>query len=184
MPRPRSRRRSWNGREDIVGTALMRLGENSRVVAHRVAQKAAEIKKGLPEGVVLNVLYDRSVLVDATLKTVEHNLVIGALLVIVILVLLLGNFRAALITAVTIPLTLLITFIVMNRMGMSGNPHEPGCPGLWHYRGRCRHRHRQLRAPGHHRSLELGRPLKKRRAAPDHRGGHPRNPAVRRGSAS
>jgi len=110
-----------NGQEEVVCTALMRLGENSRVVAHRVAEKMEEIKKGLPEGVVLATLYDRSDLVDATLGTVEHNLVTGAVLVIVILLLLLGNLRAALITAVTIPLTLLLTFIVMKRLGMSGN---------------------------------------------------------------
>lgn len=110
-----------NGREEVVGTALMRLGENSRVVAHRVAEKIKEVRKGLPEGVVLSTLYDRSVLVDATLATVEHNLLTGAGLVVVILLLLLGNLRAALITAVTIPLTLLMTFIVMKRLGMSGN---------------------------------------------------------------
>ncbi|MBK7207370.1 MAG: efflux RND transporter permease subunit [Elusimicrobia bacterium] len=154
-----------NGREDIVGTALMRLGENSRVVAHRVAQKVAEIKKGLPEGVVLNVLYDRSVLVDATLGTVEHNLVTGALLVIVILVLLLGNLRAALITAVTIPLTLLITFIVMNRMGMSGNLMSLGAldfgiivDGVVIVIDNCVRR-------VHQRSMELHRALKKEELA-------------------
>ncbi|MBK8870233.1 MAG: efflux RND transporter permease subunit [Elusimicrobia bacterium] len=147
--------------EDIVGTARMRLGENSRVVAHRVAEKVAEVKKGLPEGVVLNVLYDRSVLVDATLGTVKHNLVTGAVLVIVILVLLLGNFRAALITAVTIPLTLLITFIVMKRLGMSGNLMSLGAldfgiivDGVVIVIDNCVRR-------VHHHSQELRRALKK-----------------------
>ncbi len=110
-----------NGQEDLLGTAMMRLGENSREVAHRVAQKVEELKKDLPPDVVLTTLYDRSDLVDATLNTVEHNLVTGAVLVIVILMLLLGNIRAAIITAVTIPLTLLMTFIVMKKLGMSGN---------------------------------------------------------------
>ncbi len=110
-----------NGEEEVVGTALMRLGENSRIVAHNVAAKIEEIRKGLPEGVVLQPLYDRSALVDATLKTVEHNLLFGAFLVIVVLLMLLGNIRAAVITAVTIPLTLLLTFIVMRRLGISGN---------------------------------------------------------------
>lgn len=110
-----------NGQEDVLGTAMMRLEENSREVAHRVGQKIEELKKDLPPEVVLTTLYDRSELVDATLRTVEHNLLTGAVLVIVILVLLLGNVRAAIITAVTIPLTLLMTFIVMKRLGMSGN---------------------------------------------------------------
>lgn len=110
-----------NGKEDVTGTVMMRLGENSRDVSHAVAEKIEEIKKGLPEGVILRSLYDRSDLVDATLRTVEHNLAMGAFLVIVVLLLLLGNIRAAVITAVTIPITLLITFIVMKKFGMSGN---------------------------------------------------------------
>lgn len=110
-----------DGHEEVLGIVLMRLGENSREVAHRVARKVEEIRKGLPEGIVLRTLYDRSDLVDATLWTVEHNLLTGAALVILVLLVLLGNLRAALITAVTIPVTLLITFIVMKRWGISGN---------------------------------------------------------------
>jgi heavy metal efflux system protein len=110
-----------DGREEVIGTVLMRLGENSRVVAHAAAAKLEEVQKQLPEGVVITRLYDRADLVDATLKTVEHNLLMGALLVTLILVLLLGNVRAALITAFTIPVTLLITFILMKRWGVSGN---------------------------------------------------------------
>lgn len=110
-----------DGAEQVIGTVMMRLGENSRDVAHRVAVKVEEVKKDLPRDVVLKTLYDRSDLVDATLSTVEHNLLTGAVLVVIVLMLLLGNLRAALITAVTIPLTLLITFIVMKRLGMSGN---------------------------------------------------------------
>lgn len=110
-----------NGKEEVVGTVLMRLGENSRVVAHQAVQKLAEIQSHLPEGVMIKTLYDRADLVDATLQTVEHNLLVGAILVAVILMLLLGNLRAALITALTIPLTLLVTFILMRAGGLSGN---------------------------------------------------------------
>lgn len=110
-----------NGKEDVVGTVLMRIGENSRQVAHAAAEKLKEIQKGLPEGVELKILYDRAELVDATLGTVEHNLILGAILVMVVLVALLGNLRAALITAFTIPVVLLVTFILMKYFGISGN---------------------------------------------------------------
>lgn len=110
-----------NGKEALLGTAMMLIGENSRTVALRVADKIKEVEKNLPPGVKLTVVYDRSVLVNATLGTVEHNLVLGATLVIVILFLLLGNVRAAIITAFTIPLTLLATFLVMKPLGLSGN---------------------------------------------------------------
>jgi cobalt-zinc-cadmium resistance protein CzcA len=109
------------GKEAVLGSALMLMGENSRTVALRVAERIKEIQKALPPGYVIETVYDRSDLVNATLRTVEHNLVTGAVLVIVILFLLLGNTRAALITAVTIPLSLLVTFIVMKKLGISGN---------------------------------------------------------------
>jgi heavy metal efflux system protein len=112
---------TFNGKEAVLGTAMMLIGENSRTVALRVADKIEEIKKGLPAGVKLTTVYDRSVLVNATLGTVEHNLLLGATLVIVILFLLLGNVRAAIITAFTIPLTLLATFLIMKPLGLSGN---------------------------------------------------------------
>ena len=112
---------TYNGREVVLGTAMMLLGENSRTVALRVAAKVEEIQKTLPEGVRLTTVYDRSQLVNATLGTVEHNLVLGAILVIVVLFLLLGNIRAAVITALTIPLSLLATFVIMKPLGMSGN---------------------------------------------------------------
>jgi heavy metal efflux system protein len=150
-----------NGKEEVVCTALMRLGENSRVVAHRVAEKVEELKKGLPPGVAISTIYDRSDLVDATLGTVEHNLLTGAILVIVILILLLGNLRAALITAVTIPLTLLLTFILMKRLGMSGNLMSLGAldfgiivDGVVIVIDNCVRR-------VHHRTLELKRALNK-----------------------
>nr|BDT28543.1 CusA/CzcA family heavy metal efflux RND transporter [Bacteriovorax sp. HI3] len=110
-----------NGKEAVLGTVMMLIGENSRTVSLRVDEKIEEIKKALPKGVALTTVYDRSVLVNATLGTVEHNLMFGAILVIVVLFILLGNVRAAIITAVTIPLTLLATFLIMKPLGLSGN---------------------------------------------------------------
>ncbi|NQE64346.1 efflux RND transporter permease subunit [Caulobacter sp. RHG1] len=112
---------SENGEEVVVGTVLMLTGENSRTVAGASAEKLAEVAKSLPPGVKVQIVYDRSKLVGATIKTVEKNLTEGALLVIVVLFLLLGNFRAALITALVIPLSMLITAIGMNKLGVSGN---------------------------------------------------------------
>ena len=112
---------SENGEEVVVGTVLMLTGENSRTVAGASAERLAEIIKSLPPGIKVQVVYDRSKLVNATIKTVEKNLVEGALLVIVVLFLLLGNFRAALITALVIPLSMLMTAIGMNKLGVSGN---------------------------------------------------------------
>src|SRR5690606_7714716 len=110
-----------NGQETVLGTVMMLLGENSRTVSLRVKDKIDEIKKTLPENMVLTTVYNRSDLVNATLRTVEHNLALGAGLVVLILFLLIGNVRAALITAVTIPLSLLITFLIMKPLGISGN---------------------------------------------------------------
>jgi cobalt-zinc-cadmium resistance protein CzcA len=111
----------YNGREVVVGTVLMLLGENSREVSLRVAKQIEKIKKGLPNGYYIKALYNRSDLVNATLDTVKHNLLTGAALVIIILFLLIGNFRAALITAIVIPISLLMTFILMKKYGFSGN---------------------------------------------------------------
>lgn len=110
-----------NGEETVLGTVMMLLGENSRTVSLRAKDKIDEIRKTLPPGFVLNTVYNRSDLVNATLGTVEHNLAMGAGLVIVVLFLLIGNIRAAIITALTIPLTLLFTFLVMRPLGISGN---------------------------------------------------------------
>lgn len=107
--------------EAVVGTVLMLMGENSRDVSTRVGERLKEIEKGLPEEFTLRPLYDRSELVNKTLSTIEHNLLMGASLVIVILLLLLGNLRAAIITAVVIPLSLLLTFIFMKHFKISGN---------------------------------------------------------------
>ncbi|MGE3262650.1 MAG: efflux RND transporter permease subunit [Bacteriovoracia bacterium] len=112
---------TYNGREAVLGTAMMLLGENSRTVAVRVDDKIKEIRKVLPANIELYTVYDRSELVNATLGTVEHNLLMGASLVVIVLLLLLGNIRAAVITALTIPFALLFTFTVMRPLGLSGN---------------------------------------------------------------
>jgi cobalt-zinc-cadmium resistance protein CzcA len=109
------------GVETVLGTAMMLVGENSRAVAQAVAEKLEEIKKTLPEGVVIDSVYDRTTLVDKAIWTVQKNLTEGALLVIVILFLLLGNFRAALITAAVIPLAMLATISGMVQSGVSAN---------------------------------------------------------------
>jgi cobalt-zinc-cadmium resistance protein CzcA len=111
----------YNGEEVVIGTVLMLLGENSREVSIRVDEHINKIKKGLPKGFHIKTLYNRSDLVNATLETVQHNLMTGAALVIIILFFLVGNFRAALITAVVIPISLLLTFILMKKYGISGN---------------------------------------------------------------
>ena len=109
------------GEETVLGTAMMLVGENSRAVAQAVAQKIDEIKSTLPEGVVIDSVYDRTTLVDKAIWTVQKNLTEGALLVIVILFLLLGNFRAALITAAVIPIAMLATISGMVEAGVSAN---------------------------------------------------------------
>jgi len=98
-----------DGREVVVGTALMLIGQNSRTVAAAVDAKMQEITKSLPPGIEARAVLNRTKLVDATIQTVEHNLGIGALLVIVILFAMLGNLRAAFITALVIPVTMLMT---------------------------------------------------------------------------
>lgn len=110
-----------NSHEAVIGTAFMLLGENSRTVSLRIDEKIREIQQDLPQGYHLTSLYNRSELVNATLGTVEHNLLMGAFLVIIVLLALVGNIRAALITAVTIPLSLLFTFMIMQWRGVSGN---------------------------------------------------------------
>lgn len=100
-----------NGQEVVLGTAMMLMGENSQAVAQRVGAKLEEIAPSLPEGVITKTVYDRTSLVERTIHTVEKNLLEGALLVIVILFLLLGNLRAALITALVIPVAMLMTIL-------------------------------------------------------------------------
>lgn len=109
------------GEEAVLGTAMMLLGENSRAVAKDVAARIETINRSLPGGVYIQPLYDRTTLVDKAIATVQKNLLEGALLVIVVLFLLLGNVRAALITAAVIPLAMLATITGMVRTGVSAN---------------------------------------------------------------
>lgn len=110
-----------NGKETVLGTAFMLMGENSRVVAKAVAEKLTEVNRSLPDGITAEAVYTRTTLVEETIATVQKNLFEGALLVIVVLFALLGNFRAAFITALIIPLSMLfaVTGMVSNRV--SGN---------------------------------------------------------------
>ncbi|AXK81222.1 CusA/CzcA family heavy metal efflux RND transporter [Pseudolabrys taiwanensis] len=110
-----------NSKESVVGTTMLLIGENSRSVAQRVSDKLASIAPSLPDGVVARALYDRTALVEATVATVEKNLVEGALLVIAILFLLLGNIRAAIVTACVIPLSMLVAIIGMVESRVSAN---------------------------------------------------------------
>ena len=110
-----------DGDEALVGAAIMLTGENSRLVARAVRDKLDEIQTKLPPGVRIHSLYDRAELVNRTIGTVETNLSEGALLVVVILFLLLGNWRAALIVALAIPLSMLFAITGMVRLGLSGN---------------------------------------------------------------
>ena len=110
-----------DGKEVVLGTVFMLVGENSREVAQATAARLAEAAKALPKGVIAKPIYDRTALVDRTIATVETNLLEGALLVIVVLFLLLGNFRAALITAMVIPLSMLLTITGMVQNKVSGN---------------------------------------------------------------
>ncbi|MBZ2209784.1 CusA/CzcA family heavy metal efflux RND transporter [Massilia soli] len=110
-----------NGREVVLGTVFMLIGQNSRVVSQAVDKKMAEINRTLPAGVKAVTVYDRTVLVDKAINTVKKNLLEGAVLVIVILFLFLGNIRAALITAMVIPLSMLFTFTGMVTYKVSAN---------------------------------------------------------------
>lgn len=110
-----------NGREVVMSTVFMLIGENSRTVANATAEKLQEINQNLPEGIVATAVYDRTKLVDKTLSTVQTNLTEGALLVIVILFLLLGNIRAAFLTALVIPFAMLMTISGMVQTRVSAN---------------------------------------------------------------
>jgi cobalt-zinc-cadmium resistance protein CzcA len=110
-----------DGEEVVLGTVIMLTGENSRDVARAVRERIEDIQPSLPAGVVLRPTYDRTNLVDQTIRTVATSLAEGALLVVAVLFLLLGNIRAALITAAVIPLSMLLTATGMLRAGISGN---------------------------------------------------------------
>ena len=110
-----------DGHEVVLGTVFMLVGSNSREVSKAAAARLREANASLPEGVSANAVYDRTALVDRTIATVARNLIEGALLVVAVLFLLLGNVRAALITALVIPLSMLFTITGMVRGGVSGN---------------------------------------------------------------
>ncbi|MBI5495919.1 MAG: efflux RND transporter permease subunit [Deltaproteobacteria bacterium] len=121
-PRLRHGAASMDGQgEVVVGVAMMLMGENSRTVTEAVKQRLAELAPSLPAGVIVQPFYDRSVLVNRTIRTVAVNLLEGACLVIAVLFLLLGGLRAGLVAAVTIPLALLFALVMMRVRGDSGN---------------------------------------------------------------
>ncbi len=110
-----------DGKETVIGTTMMLAGENSRQVAQRVLAKIAEIQTILPPGIEIVPQYDRSELIDRTIGTVQKNLFEGAIFVLVVLLVLLGNWRASLIVATAIPLSFLFALIGMSQFGISGN---------------------------------------------------------------
>lgn len=110
-----------NGEEVVLGTVFMLIGENSRTVSYAVAEKIKKINESLPEGVIAKPVYDRTNLVDSTIETVKRNLLEGALLVVAVLFILLGNIRAAILTAFVIPLSMLFTITGMVHYKISGN---------------------------------------------------------------
>jgi cobalt-zinc-cadmium resistance protein CzcA len=112
---------TMDGREVVLGTVFMLVGENSREVAQRVATRLEEVSRSLPEGVTVTTVYDRTDLVDKTIATVRENLLEGAVLVIAVLFALLGNLRAALIVALVIPFSMLFTITGMVSRRVSGN---------------------------------------------------------------
>lgn len=120
-PELRTGAATQDGQEVVLGTVFMLVGENSRAVAQATAARLEAVADSLPPGVDVHPVYDRTALVDRTIATVEKNLVEGALLVIAVLFLLLGNIRAALITAAVIPVAMLMTITGMVRSGVSGN---------------------------------------------------------------
>jgi len=117
----RSGAATQNGREVVMSTVFMLIGENSRTVANDIAAKLDEVQHSLPEGITVTAVYNRTTLVDKTLETVKKNLLEGALLVIVILFLFLGNIRAAILTAAVIPIAMLMTITGMVQTRVSAN---------------------------------------------------------------
>lgn len=118
---PRNGAATANGKETILGTVMMLVGQNSREIARRVDAQLPNLRAALPKGMSLQVQYDRSELVERTVATVERNLGEGALLVAVVLLIVVGNWRAALIVTLVIPLAFLVMITGMNTLGISGN---------------------------------------------------------------
>lgn len=107
--------------EAVIGIVMMLIGENARVVVERIKESLGQIEKSLPEGVTVEVFYDRTELVQRTIRTVAKNLAEGGALVVIVLLLLLGNLRAGLIVASAIPLSMLVAFTFMRQFGIAGN---------------------------------------------------------------
>lgn len=118
---PRQGAATQNGRETVLGTAMMLVGQNSRQVALRIEAALPEIQDALPKGMMIDRQYSRADLVDRTIATVERNLGEGGLLVALVLLVVMGNWRAALIVALVIPLAFLVTVTGMHAIGVSGN---------------------------------------------------------------
>ncbi|RZA02516.1 MAG: CusA/CzcA family heavy metal efflux RND transporter [Sphingobacteriaceae bacterium] len=113
---------TWNGKQEVSGAVVMMLkGANSNEVIKAIKTKVAEIQKTLPEGVVIDAFLDRTKMVNNAISTVEHNLLEGIVIILLVLIIFLGNFRAALIVASVIPLAMLVAVILMNLFGVSGN---------------------------------------------------------------
>jgi len=117
----RSGAATQDGREVVMSTVMMLIGENSQTVSHDIANKLQDIKRSLPEGITVTAVYNRTNLVNKTLETVQKNLLEGALLVIVVLFVLLGNIRAAILTAAVIPIAMLMTITGMVQTRVSAN---------------------------------------------------------------
>ncbi len=118
-PEPRKGAALVNGEEAVIASVIMLRGENTRAVAQRVNEKLKEVQDRLPEGIELIPLYDRSTLISSTVGTIKHNMFAGALLVTVVLFAFLGNWRAALIVALAIPLSLLVALTGMVQLRAS-----------------------------------------------------------------
>jgi cobalt-zinc-cadmium resistance protein CzcA len=113
---------TWNGKQQVSGAVVMMLkGANSNVVIKSIKEKVAQIQKTLPEGVIIDAFLDRTKMVHNAISTVEHNLLEGMAIVLIVLIIFLGNFRAGLLVASVIPLSMLIAVILMNLFGVSGN---------------------------------------------------------------
>jgi cobalt-zinc-cadmium resistance protein CzcA len=112
---------TYNGQEAVLGSAIMLMGENSRIVAQRVGERLREIQGKLPPGIEVRAVYDRTGLVNHTIRTVEKNLFEGAILVVAVLFAMLGNWRAAIIVALAIPLSMLFALTGMFESRISGN---------------------------------------------------------------
>jgi cobalt-zinc-cadmium resistance protein CzcA len=113
---------TWNGKQEVSGAVVMMLkGANGNEVIKNIKDKVVQIQKTLPEGVVIDAFLDRTKMVNNAISTVEHNLIEGIVIVLIVLIIFLGNFRAGLLVASVIPLAMLIAVILMNVFGVSGN---------------------------------------------------------------